>query len=202
MPNPLTSSSFSSLKRILSPLVEHRFLLSCGLSIACGIVLQSLYPIHSSDPVLRLIALKRPPIYEGLIWSYTLFLYTTPFLALSILFSFAYIHLYAPDMERSAGPLPHYPDPRSRRDLFLIFGETHHPLKPAPSHAPQWMAIPQRGLYTGISVIGAIGSEKLRPLSCLRCASYSLTRPTTPTANCLVSFSKSKVICAANCGRY
>src|SRR6185312_7030685 len=76
------------------------------------------------------------------------------------LFSFAYIHLYVQDLERAAGPLPPYPDPRSRRDLFLVFGEVHHALKPDPSPAPHWMAIPERGLYTGIGVIGAIGSGK------------------------------------------
>lgn len=156
MANRLTSL----LTRMASPLIQHRSILSCGLSVSCGIVLQGICPISEADPVLRLIALERPEIYQTLVWSYILFLYSTPFLALSVLFSFAYIHLYAPDLERAAGPLPPYPDPRSRRDLFLVFGEVHHALKPDPSSAPHWMAIPQLGLYTGIGVIGAIGSGK------------------------------------------
>jgi type IV secretory system conjugative DNA transfer VirD4/TraG family protein len=156
MANRLTSF----LTRIASPLIQHRLILSCGLSVSFGIALHSICPIDQADPVLRLIALERPGIYQTLVWSYILFLYSTPFLALSILFSFAYIHLYAPDLERAAGSLPPYPDPRSRRDLFLVFGEVHHALKPDRSSAPHWMAIPQRGLYTGIGVIGAIGSGK------------------------------------------
>ena len=44
------------LQRFVRLLVEYRMLLSVGFSLACGIVLHSLYPIHSDDPLLRLIA--------------------------------------------------------------------------------------------------------------------------------------------------
>jgi hypothetical protein len=67
-------------------------MLSLGLSIACGIVLQSLCPVNTADPMLRLIALERPAIFDGLVWSYNLFLYSTPFLAISILFPLVYVH--------------------------------------------------------------------------------------------------------------
>jgi len=150
----------SHLQNLCRPLIDYRLLLSLGISAACGIVLQSLYPIHDQNPLLRLIALERPPIFRGLIWSYNLFLYTTPFIVVSILLSLAYVHFYAPDVNRTAGPLPEYPDPLSRRDLFLIAGELHHQLKPEPSWNPRWLSIPERGLYTGIAVIGAIGSGK------------------------------------------
>jgi hypothetical protein len=152
------------LQKFTRELVEHRLLISLGLSAACGLMFQSLYPIHESDPLLRLIALERPAIYLGLAWSYVLFLYSTPFLATSILFSLAYVHFYAPDIERAAGRLPEYPDPRSRRNLFLVVGEAHQQIKPEPSSNPQWLAIPERGLYTGIAVIGAIGAGKTQAL--------------------------------------
>jgi hypothetical protein len=152
------------LQKLTRELVEHRLLISLGLSAACGLMLQSLYPIHESDSLLRLIALERPAIYQGLAWSYTLFLYSTPFLVSSILFSLAYVHFYAPDIERTAGHLPEYPDPRSRRNLFLVVGEAHQQIKPEPSANPRWLAIPERGLYTGIAVIGAIGSGKTQAL--------------------------------------
>ena len=148
------------LQNLFRPLIEYRVLLSLGVSGACGIILQSLYPIHNENPLLRLIALQRPPIFHGLAWSYNLFLFTTPFMLISILFSLAYVHFYAPDINRTAGSLPPYPDPLSRRDLSLIVGELHQQFRPEPSWNPRWLTIPERGLYTGIAVIGAIGSGK------------------------------------------
>ncbi len=149
-----------ALQKLTRDLLEHRLLISLGLSAASGLVLQSLFPIQQSDPLFRLIAIERPVIYQGLTWSYALLLYSTPFLVSSILFSLAYVHFYAPDPKHIAGRLPAIPDPRTRGDLFLVVGELHQQLKPEPSPAPHWLALPERGLYTGIAVIGAIGSGK------------------------------------------
>ncbi|MBT9332025.1 type IV secretory system conjugative DNA transfer family protein [Paracidobacterium acidisoli] len=149
-----------SLRNLSRPLVEYRVILSIGLSAACGIVLQSLYPVHDNDPLLRLLAFERPAIFHGLVWSYNLFLYSTPFLVSSVLCSLAYIHFYEPKPEEVAGQLPPYPDPLRREDLFLVAGEVHRQLKPLPSPNPNWLCISERGLYTGICVVGAIGSGK------------------------------------------
>ena len=53
-----------------------------------------------------------------------------------------------------------YPEPRKRDDLFLIIDELHHPRQPVPAEDPEWLTIPQRALFTGIAVFGAIGSGK------------------------------------------
>ena len=146
------------LRYLTRSLVGYRTLLSFGVSVACGIVLQSLYPVHDAAPLLRLVALERPAIFRGLVGSYNLFLYSTPFLAFSILLSLVYVHFYSLDRSQVAGPLPPYPS--FRDSLELIVGELHHQLKPQPSSAPSWLVIPERGLYTGICVVGAIGSGK------------------------------------------
>jgi hypothetical protein len=148
------------LRNLSRPLIQYRVILSFGLSAACGIFIESLYPVHNADPLLRLLELQSPTIFHGLVWSYVLFLYSTPFLVFSILFSLAYIHLYEPKPDEVAGPLPPYPDPLTREDLFLVAGELHHQLKPLPSPEPSWLCISERGLYTGICVVGAIGSGK------------------------------------------
>lgn len=153
-----------SLQSAVQPLIRYRLLLSLGFSIACGVILQSLYPVHLSDPMLHLIELKRPVIFHGLVWSYDCFLYTTPFLAFSILFSLIYVHFYVPSMKRASGILPPYSDPSMREDLYLVVGELHHQTKPTPSPIPQWLSIPARGLYTGICIIGATGSGKTRAI--------------------------------------
>ena len=151
-----------ALRKLTRELIKHRLLLSFGLSTACGLVLQSIYPISDSDPVLRLIAIERPALYHGVVWSYALFLYSTPFLVLSILFSLTYVHFYLPELDVASGRLPVYPNPRFRKELFLVLGEVHQQTKPNPAHNPYWLAVPERGLYTGICVIGATGSARPR----------------------------------------
>jgi hypothetical protein len=41
-----------------------------------------------------------------------------------------------------------------------VVGELHHPKRPEPAEEPRWLTIPDRGLYTGIAIFGAIGSGK------------------------------------------
>jgi hypothetical protein len=148
------------LHKIIRPLVEYRILLALGLSAASGIILNTLCPINEANSLLRLIAYQRPPVFHGLVWSYSLFLYSTPFIAFSMIFSLMYVHLYRSESELIAGSLPPYPDPINRADLTLVLGEVHRQLVPKPSAAPQWLSIPERGLYTGIASFGSIGSGK------------------------------------------
>jgi len=56
---------FPYLQKTIRPLVEHRFLLSLGLSTACGIVLNSIFPMNVANPLLHLIALERPRSFMG-----------------------------------------------------------------------------------------------------------------------------------------
>jgi hypothetical protein len=148
------------LQKLIRPLVEHRLLLSLGLSAACGIFLNSVFPMNEADPLLRLIALERPGVFHGLVWSYDLFLYSTPFLVFSMALSLMYVHLYRTESELAAGALPPYPAPHTRTGLSLVLGEVHRQLVPEPSPAPRWLSIPERGLYTGIASFGSIGSGK------------------------------------------
>jgi hypothetical protein len=150
----------ASLQNIVRPLVEYRFLLSLGLSAACGIVLNSMFPINTANPFLRLIELKRPLVFQAVVWSYNLFLYSTPFIACSMSFSLLYVHLYRTELGLAAGKLPPYPDPHTRSELSLVLGEVHRQFVPTPSPTPRWLSIPERGLYTGIASFGSIGSGK------------------------------------------
>ena len=148
------------VQRIIRPLVAHRFLLSIGLSTACGIILNSLLPINHADPLLRLTEIQKPQIMQGLLMGYRLFLYSTPFIFFSMGFSLLYVHLYKSELELNPGALPPYPDPLKRKDLSLIIGEVHSRLTPRASALPSWLSIPERGLYTGIASFGSIGSGK------------------------------------------
>ena len=59
-----------------------------------------------------------------------------------------------------AGRLPPYPEPEKRTDLFVVLGEIHNPRRLGPSETPSWLVIPERGLFTGIAVLGAVGTGK------------------------------------------
>lgn len=82
------------------------------------------------------------------------------FLFSRLVFSLIYVHFYQANTKRSAGVLPSYPDPRTRAALSLVVGEVHRQLVPLSSAKPRWLALPERGLYTGIAVFGSIGSGK------------------------------------------
>jgi hypothetical protein len=56
--------------------------------------------------------------------------------------------------------LPAYIDPPARESLFLVVGEVHNTRAPGPAESPHWLTVPERGLFTGIAVFGAIGSGK------------------------------------------
>ena len=148
------------IQNIVRPLVEYRIVLALGMSATVGIVLNSMFPVNTANALLRLIELERPAAFHAVVWSYDLFLYSTPFIAYSMIFSLLYVHLYRSEQKLSAGSLPPYPNPRTRTDLSLILGEVHRQLIPMPSAAPQWLSIPERGLYTGIASFGSIGSGK------------------------------------------
>jgi len=152
------------LKTLCRILVQHRFLLSAGLSAAAGLILRSVVLIPVADPLFRYAALQRPSINDAFVWSFVIFLFTTPFLMLSVCFSLVYIHFYEEETAQTSGNLPEFPEPRDRQDLFLILGELHHQLEATPASHPQWLSIPEKGLYTGVAALGAIGSGKTRGL--------------------------------------
>jgi len=150
-----------SLKLASRTLVQHQIVLSAGLSVAAGIIFRALVVLPVGSPLFQYMAVERPDLYRAFVWSFTIFLFTTPYLMLSMCFSLVYIHFYEEEIEGAAGLLPPYPRPEHRDDLFLILGERHQPLDPIPAVHPQWLRIPERGLYTGTIAVGAIGRARL-----------------------------------------
>jgi hypothetical protein len=117
-------------------------------------------PFPEDNIFLRVMAMRSAPAFLFFKYSYTLFLYTTPYIAYSILLSGIYIFALKAGRKIRAGKLPLYPAPRKRTELSLVVGEVHHPRKQLPSETPRWLVIPERGLFTGIAIVGAVGSGK------------------------------------------
>jgi len=145
---------------MIRQLLYARHFVACGLAAATGLVLYFRVPFPESNLFLQIMALRAHYAFLFLKFSYTLFLYTTPYIAYAMVLSGIYIFALKTERKIRSGTLPPYSDPRRRTELSLVLGELHHPRKPIPSETPQWLTIPERGLFTGIAIVGAVGSGK------------------------------------------
>jgi len=137
-----------------------RHFFACLLAAATGMVLYFRAPFPQTNLFLQVMDLRAHYTFLFLKYSYTLFLYTTPYIAFAVLLSGAYIFALKAEKKIRAGHLPLYPEVRKRAELSLVIGEIHHPRKQVPSETPGWLTIPERGLFTGIAIVGAVGSGK------------------------------------------
>jgi len=144
------------MQRILASKNLTAFILAC----ATGLILLFRCPFPADDLLLRLIALREPFIWEGIRYGYTLFLFTTPYILFSLVLSGLYVFALRPRKKVKAVALPEYSDPNQRDRLFITLGEVHDPRKPLPNDQPYWVNLPERGLFTGIAIFGALGSGK------------------------------------------
>ena len=109
--------------------------------------------------MLALIRIARPIVYAGCVCVYTRAWFTSVLFLASMGLSCVPIFVGRRSRTTAAAPLPPYPAPARREHLFLVLGEQHRRTSPrAPQ--PSRLRIPERGLYTGILVVGAIGSGK------------------------------------------
>jgi hypothetical protein len=145
---------------MLRILVENRIPLSFALSCSTGYALLHRWPFAAHNSLLTLIAIEKPWLFASIRWTYTAMLFSTPLLAYSSLFALLYIFAVKTRPSFARNPLPLYPQPAERDRLFLVLGEIHRPKRLGPAENPQWLTIPERGLFTGIAIFGAIGSGK------------------------------------------
>src|SRR5438552_2775647 len=118
------------------------------------------YPVQANNPFLALIELQNPVVFQVLAYGYATLWFTTPFFAASLATSVLTIIVYRYPPTTRPRPLPPYPNPDSRETPMLVLGETHFARHSGPAPVPTWLTIPQRGLYTGVMVLGAVGTGK------------------------------------------
>jgi hypothetical protein len=145
---------------MIQRLLQTKNLIACLLAAATGFFLYIRMPFPEENFLFELVFLWARPIFLGVKYAYLVFLYSTPFIAYSIVLSGLYIALLKIPQKIRPGRLPLYPDPARRHDLFAVVGEIHNPRKPLPAPAPQWLTVPERGLFTGVAIFGAVGSGK------------------------------------------
>jgi len=145
---------------MIQRILNSKNLVAFVLAAATGMALYFRMPFREDNIFLQVMALRSPSVFQVLKYSYTLFLFSTPYIGYSVVLSGLYIFALKAKQRIRAGRLPLFPDPRKRDDLFLVVGEVHNPRKQVPAENPQWLVIPERGLFTGVAILGAIGSGK------------------------------------------
>src|SRR5438128_6973362 len=141
-------------------IVEMRVLVAMMAAAATGTWGLHAYPVQTDNVFLGLIALQKPPVFHLLAYGYATLWFTTPFFLASLLTSLLAIVVYRQAPAARIRELSPYPAPETRDSLSLVLGETHLLTTAGPAPAPTWLTIPQRGLYTGIMILGAVGTGK------------------------------------------
>jgi len=145
---------------VIQRILHSRGFVSALLAMGTGAFLYYTHPFPQEQVFLRVISIRAPYAFLSFKYFYNTILFTTPYMVFSTVLSGLYIFALKIRRHISPGRLPRYPDPRKRDTLSLFIGEVHNPRKPGPSETPRWLAIPERGLFTGIAIFGAVGSGK------------------------------------------
>ena len=131
-----------------------------ALGASAGHALRAPFPGTGGNSVLDLIAYHDPGLHSTIrVWYYA-----APAIAVvlagSLCLSVWRVWLQPRARRRGRGRLPAWPTSPNDAAPSLVVGELHHPTVPHESERPSWLVIPETGLYTGVLVVGAVGSGK------------------------------------------
>jgi hypothetical protein len=151
---------FLRLVNLITLSNQHAGLLICSLSVSWLHYHYWPFPRSGSHPVLDLIQFHDPGFYGVLaVWHYL-----APGLAVLLagllLLSVYRVWIATDGPQAATGSLPAWPLSPDDDNLAIVLGETHHPIQPKESSRPGWLAIPEKGLFTGLAIFGAVGSGK------------------------------------------
>ena len=145
---------------MIRALVDMRILTAMVLAAVVGLWGVTAYPPAIDNVFLQLIALREPTLFRALLHGYAALWFSTAFLAVSLVLSVLTIVAYRRAPTPRARTLPRYPKPETRPSPTRVLGETHFHTAPGRAPDPTWLSSPQRGLYTGVMILGAVGTGK------------------------------------------
>ena len=132
-----------------------------GLWYAVWSFVRRPFPSLDENPLLALVNYHTPNFFDWLVLWY----YVSPFVAVMLcgLIAVTVWKVWLEGRRRDFAPfakLPPWPlDPKQKAPAIVI-GEVHHPVEAREIFSPSWLTIPERGLYTGVAIFGAVGSGK------------------------------------------
>ena len=119
------------------------------------------FPSFDEHPILALVQYHTPDFFSFMLLWY----YLSPFVAVMLcgLISVTVWKVWLEGRRRDFAPfakLPPWPLSADQKALAIVIGEVHHPVEAREIFSPSWLTIPERGLYTGVAIFGAVGSGK------------------------------------------
>ncbi len=119
------------------------------------------FPASGVNPFLDLIELNDPFLFSLIVVWYYLAPWAAAGVGGALLVSMWQIW-FAGIGNRSGGrgSLPRWPASPKDKSISLVVGETHHPTRPVESDQPDWLVLSEKGLFTGVAVVGAVGTGK------------------------------------------
>ena len=135
-------------------------IIGTALGAAAGHAFRAPFPGMGGNPVLDLIAYHDPGLHTVIrVWYYAAPAVVVV-LAGSVCLSVWRVWLQPRARGGGRGRLPAWPTSPEDDAPSLVVGELHHPVVPRESERPSWLVIPETGLYTGVLIVGAVGSGK------------------------------------------
>ncbi|MDE2944373.1 MAG: TraM recognition domain-containing protein [Gemmatimonadota bacterium] len=125
-----------------------------------GQALKAPFPPPGANPYLDLIAWHDPGLHASVRVWYHAWPAVAVVLAGSLCLSVWRVWFQPLVRIVRRGRLPKWPTSPGDDAPALVVGEQHHPVVPRESEQPSWLVIPEKGLYTGVLVVGAVGTGK------------------------------------------
>ena len=140
---------------------RHVVLILLGLAVAVGRSIVWPFPDPSTVPVLVLIGVASPRLLAAIHAWYVAAPGVAVLIGGMLALGMWRVWIEPRTARRSApGSLLRWPVSDTGDAPALVIGETHHPVEARESVNPEWLVIPERGLYTGVAIFGAVGSGK------------------------------------------
>ena len=120
------------------------------------------FPALDENPLLDLMDYHTPTFYGWVVLWYYAAPFVTVMLAGFLLMSIWKVWFESRRRRDFAtfGGLPTWPLSADQKAPGIVIGEVHHPVEAREIFNPSWLTIPERGLYTGVAIFGAVGSGK------------------------------------------
>ena len=141
--------------------IPHILLFFGGLGYAVWSFVRRPFPMLGENPLLDLMDYHTPNFYGWVMLWY----YASPFVAVMLagLILMSVWKVWLESRRRDFAPfgaLPTWPLSPRQTAPAIVIGEVHHPVEAREIFNPSWLTIPERGLYTGVAIFGAVGSGK------------------------------------------
>ena len=157
----LLGLTVTRILRFLAALPPLVIFFGSGLGYAAWHFVRRPFPALGKNPLLDLMDYHTPTFYEWVMLWY----YAAPFVTVMLagLFVMSIWKVWFESRGRDSaafGRLPTWPLSPDQKAPGIVIGEVHHPVEAREIFNPSWLTIPERGLYTGVAIFGAVGSGK------------------------------------------